>query len=115
LKKIFLLIIFLHQKIFTLFDFGSCRYYPTCSQYAKINIQHNNIFIALFYSTKRILSCNQLFDGGIDYPIINNKIINNYISIYKYKSFFNLNNIQSWLVNKNNNEVYWISNFTKKS
>jgi len=60
-----------YQKYLTLLGFGSCRYYPTCSEYAKWQIETNpNLFKALFSSLVRILRCNQLFDGGIDYPRI---------------------------------------------
>ncbi|WP_456450767.1 membrane protein insertion efficiency factor YidD [Hydrogenimonas sp.] len=60
-----------YQKYLTLLGFGSCRYYPTCSEYAKWQIETNpNLFKAIFSSTLRILRCNQLFDGGIDYPKI---------------------------------------------
>jgi putative membrane protein insertion efficiency factor len=49
---------------------GSCRYYPTCSEYAKWQFQFNAPHRALSASTLRILSCNQLFPGGIDYPVV---------------------------------------------
>ncbi|WP_457597239.1 membrane protein insertion efficiency factor YidD [Hydrogenimonas sp.] len=63
-----------YQKYLTLLGFGSCRYYPTCSEYAKWQIETNpNLFSALFASALRILRCNQLFDGGIDYPVISCK------------------------------------------
>lgn len=32
-----------------------------------MQFEHNNFFIALYYSTIRILKCNPLFDGGFDY------------------------------------------------
>ncbi|WP_457592758.1 membrane protein insertion efficiency factor YidD [Hydrogenimonas sp.] len=61
----------LYQKFFTLLGYGSCRYYPTCSEYAKWQLETNpNLIKALFFSMLRILRCNQLFDGGIDYPKI---------------------------------------------
>ena len=47
---------------------GSCRYYPTCSEYAKWQFEFNRPDLALAASTLRILRCNQLFPGGIDYP-----------------------------------------------
>jgi len=47
---------------------GSCRYYPTCSEYAKWQFEFNRPDRALAASTLRILRCNQLFPGGIDYP-----------------------------------------------
>lgn len=69
--KILLWFLKIYQKFFTLLSYGSCRYYPTCSEYAKWQILHNNIFLAIYHSVLRILRCNQLFIGGIDYPVIN--------------------------------------------
>ena len=60
----------LYQKFFTLMSYGSCRYYPTCSQYAKEQFLYNTFLKAFLYSFIRILRCNQLFVGGIDYPIV---------------------------------------------
>jgi len=59
-----------YQKYISIFSHGSCRYYPTCSEYAKWRIEKENIFKALFFVVFRILRCNQLFKGGIEYPII---------------------------------------------
>ena len=49
---------------------ASCRYYPTCSEYAKWQFEFNRPDRALAASTLRILRCNQLFAGGIDYPLL---------------------------------------------
>ena len=49
---------------------GSCRYYPTCSEYARWLYLHSNPLSATVKSALRIASCNQLFLGGIDYPKI---------------------------------------------
>ncbi|WP_338152354.1 membrane protein insertion efficiency factor YidD [Sulfurovum riftiae] len=49
---------------------ANCRYYPTCSEYAKWQFEFNAPHKALAASTLRILRCNQLFDGGIDYPVV---------------------------------------------
>ncbi|WP_353662443.1 membrane protein insertion efficiency factor YidD [Hydrogenimonas sp. SS33] len=60
-----------YQKYLTLLGFGSCRYYPTCSEYAKWQIETNpSLPKALLSSFLRILRCNQLFPGGIDYPTV---------------------------------------------
>lgn len=50
---------------------ANCRYYPTCSEYAKWQFEFNAPHKALMASTLRILRCNQLFPGGIDYPLVN--------------------------------------------
>ena len=52
----------------------NCRYYPTCSEYALWEIECDNTFKAFFKSFFRILRCNQLFKGGIDYPVIKRNI-----------------------------------------
>ena len=49
---------------------GSCRYYPTCSEYAKWQFEFNAPHKAFLESALRILRCNQLFEGGIDYPLV---------------------------------------------
>lgn len=50
-------------------SFGSCRYYPTCSQYGLWQLDNNSFFKAIYFTILRILKCNQLFDGGFDYPV----------------------------------------------
>ncbi|MGC9351286.1 MAG: membrane protein insertion efficiency factor YidD [Sulfurovum sp.] len=49
---------------------ASCRYYPSCSEYAKWQFEFNAPLKALAASSLRILRCNQLFKGGIDYPLV---------------------------------------------
>jgi putative membrane protein insertion efficiency factor len=49
---------------------ASCRYHPSCSEYAKWQFELNRVDKAFAQTTLRILRCNQLFDGGIDYPVI---------------------------------------------
>lgn len=47
---------------------NQCRFYPTCSEYARLSFQYRNIFKAFFSSIWRILRCNPYNKGGIDYP-----------------------------------------------
>ncbi len=49
---------------------ASCRYYPSCSEYAAWQFEFNTPHKALTASTLRILRCNQFFKGGIDYPLL---------------------------------------------
>jgi putative membrane protein insertion efficiency factor len=79
MSKIVLYLIKFYQKYLTIISFGSCRYHPTCSSYAKIQFENNSFIKALFFSIVRILKCNPLFDGGFDYPsakCVSNKQIN---------------------------------------
>ena len=64
-----LLLSFYQRFISPLFG-PSCRYYPSCSEYAKWQFETNSFIRATFATILRIAKCNKLFDGGIDYPII---------------------------------------------
>lgn len=71
MKQITKLMIRIYQKFFSVFSYGSCRYYPTCSQYAIWQLENNSFFKAIYFTIIRILKCNQLFKGGFDYPQVN--------------------------------------------
>lgn len=43
-----------------------CRYYPSCSVYARDALRQYGLLKGLVVSLKRILRCNQFFDGGYD-------------------------------------------------
>jgi putative membrane protein insertion efficiency factor len=75
---------------------NNCRYYPSCSEYAKIEFENDNILRAFFKSALRILTCNQLFKGGIDYPVVYKKIDPKFI-IKKPE-------IKYWLIQKDKNK-----------
>lgn len=72
MKKIYLLPIKAYQFFSRMFP-ASCRYYPTCSEYAKWQFSLNSPTKAFFNTFLRISRCNQLFLGGIDYPLIKSK------------------------------------------
>ena len=104
--KIFLLsLLTLYQKFFTLIGYGSCRYYPSCSQYAREQFTFNPLHIAFYKSAIRILKCNQLFDGGIDYPLLYNPKLK--------PNCKNMGKIKYWIVPKGKNSYYLIKQFTK--
>lgn len=70
MNKIFKYLIRFYQKYLSVISFGSCRYYPTCSNYAIWQFENNTFFKAIYFTIARILRCNQLFAGGFDYPIV---------------------------------------------
>ncbi len=43
-----------------------CKYYPTCSEYAKQAIEKYGICRGSFLAIKRILKCNPFSKGGYD-------------------------------------------------
>ncbi|TLD85343.1 membrane protein insertion efficiency factor YidD [Helicobacter sp. MIT 11-5569] len=59
-----------YQRFASPFLGMNCRYYPSCSEYAKQVYLFQNPFIATFKTLGRILSCNQFFEGGVAYPNI---------------------------------------------
>lgn len=79
---------------------NNCRYYPSCSEYAKIEFENDTILRAVFKSTKRILTCNQLFKGGIDFPVVKKKI--------KTCFFIKKPEIKYWLIPTNKKDKYII-------
>lgn len=48
------------------FSHGSCRFTPTCSQYAIEAIEIHGIFKGFFMAVRRILRCNPFCKGGWD-------------------------------------------------
>lgn len=66
MRKILLWFISFYQKHISKLKKPCCRYYPTCSSYAKTAIQRFGTVRGLFLAVKRILKCNPLFKGGID-------------------------------------------------
>ena len=115
MRKILLFFVALHQKFFTLLDFGSCRYYPTCSQYAKVSLTYNSPLQALLQSILRILRCNQFFAGGIEYPKVDASILHLDLLQPRRQTLtkYDWRHTQAWLVFTANNkkQLYYISTF----
>ncbi|WP_250228725.1 membrane protein insertion efficiency factor YidD [Anaeropeptidivorans aminofermentans] len=66
LKKLLLLLIRFYKKCISPFLPDSCRYYPTCSQYAYEAISKYGAIKGGFLSVLRILRCNPFCKGGYD-------------------------------------------------
>ncbi|WP_035003207.1 MULTISPECIES: membrane protein insertion efficiency factor YidD [unclassified Lebetimonas] len=99
LKKLLIKSIDLYQLFISPMLGNNCRYYPSCSEYSKIQFELNNPLKAFIVSIKRILTCNQLFKGGIDYPVIELNLKN-----IKYKKL----PVKYWLIPLKKNKYYVI-------
>lgn len=67
IKKAMIFLIRTYQlTISPRFSHGSCRYTPTCSQYAIEAIEIHGIFKGSLLAIRRILRCNPFFKGGWD-------------------------------------------------
>jgi uncharacterized protein len=66
MRKIFVSLIKVYQKILSPLFPPSCRYYPTCSEYSTQAITKYGVLKGLIKSTWRILRCNPFSKGGYD-------------------------------------------------
>ncbi len=66
--KLAVLLIRLYQKFLSPAFPGTCRFHPTCSEYAVMAIEKYGLFKGSLKSLWRILRCNPFSKGGIDYP-----------------------------------------------
>lgn len=67
IKKICIFMIKTYQlTISPRFSHGSCRYYPTCSQYTLEAIEIHGVFKGIMLGVWRIMRCNPFFKGGYD-------------------------------------------------
>ncbi len=104
MKKFYLAPLNAYQYISRLLP-ASCRYYPSCSEYARWQFEFNRIDRALAQSTLRILRCNQLFEGGIDYPLV--QYTPPPMLCLMRKAF----KVKYWLVPKEKNSYYVIKDY----
>ncbi len=111
LKQIFTLPIKAYQK-FSRLTPPSCRYYPSCSEYAKIQFEHNAPPIALANATLRILRCNQLFKGGFDHPLTRFKPPKFSLLQREINNKYGTIKIKYWLVPKDKNNYYIIKDIS---
>jgi len=76
MKRILIKIIEFYQRHISPLKKPTCRFYPTCSAYAKECLEKHGFFRALFLIIKRLLRCNPFFKGGYD-PVPKKKEKNN--------------------------------------
>lgn len=65
LKKLALLIIKIYQ-FFSKYTPGTCRFYPTCSEYTRQAIVKYGFWKGSWLGLKRICRCHPLNKGGYD-------------------------------------------------
>ncbi len=66
MKKLFVFLIKVYQKIISPFFPPSCRYYPSCSEYSAQAISKYGVLKGVGKSVLRILRCNPFSKGGYD-------------------------------------------------
>jgi len=68
MKNIIISIIKLYKLFLSPILPNSCRFYPTCSDYMILSIEKYGILKGLLKGIWRIIRCNPISKGGIDYP-----------------------------------------------
>ncbi|HJL80916.1 MAG: membrane protein insertion efficiency factor YidD [Gammaproteobacteria bacterium] len=71
-------IIILYQKFISPYIPASCRYFPTCSQYAIDAIDQHGSIKGFILMTMRVIRCNPFFEGGHDPVPEKFQILGNY-------------------------------------
>jgi len=66
LKRILIAPIRWYQRVLSPMKGPTCRYLPTCSEYAVEAIQRRGVVLGTLKAMWRILRCNPLFRGGYD-------------------------------------------------
>jgi putative membrane protein insertion efficiency factor len=66
MKKIFICIITFYRKYISPLSAPTCKYTPTCSQYALDAVNKYGAFKGGFMAFYRILRCNPFSKGGYD-------------------------------------------------
>ena len=69
MKDILIRAIKLYQRFISPLFPNSCRFYPTCSNYAILAIDKYGILKGSFLAFKRIIKCNPFHPGGYD-PLV---------------------------------------------
>ena len=75
LKKIFLFIIILYQRLVSPYLPQSCRFQPTCSEYTKEAIENHGIIKGVRLALKRLIKCHpiKLLGGSEGYDPVPKK------------------------------------------
>jgi putative membrane protein insertion efficiency factor len=66
IKNLFIGMILFYQKFLSPFKSRSCRFYPTCSDYAIQAVTKYGILKGIGKAIIRILKCNPFHPGGYD-------------------------------------------------
>ncbi len=65
-KKLFMFLIGLYKMFISPFLPPACRYYPTCSDYARGSIEAHGVLRGAVLAVRRLFSCHPFSPGGYD-------------------------------------------------
>jgi putative membrane protein insertion efficiency factor len=68
IRQLVILPIRIYQGTISRITPATCRFRPTCSQYAVEAIQNRGVFVGSAYTLWRLMRCNPFVEGGWDLP-----------------------------------------------
>ncbi len=66
MKRLFIVLIRFYRNTLSGLKLQTCRFYPSCSQYAMDAIEKKGAARGLLYAIKRVLKCHPFHRGGFD-------------------------------------------------
>ncbi len=66
MRRLVVFVIKLYKRFVSPFLPPACRFYPTCSDYAREAIMKYGVAKGSFLAVRRILKCHPLCEGGFD-------------------------------------------------
>ncbi len=66
MKKFLIYCIIIYRKYISPLKKPSCRFYPTCSQYALDSLNKYGFLKGIYLIVRRLLRCNPFNPGGYD-------------------------------------------------
>lgn len=66
IQKLILLLIIFYQRYISPLSAPTCRFYPSCSEYALQALKRYGLWRGLWLSLCRILKCHPFHPGGYD-------------------------------------------------
>ena len=68
-RSVFVFPIRLYQRLISPFlPANTCKYHPSCSEYAVLAIRNRGVLRGVPLAAWRLLRCNPWSHGGVDYP-----------------------------------------------
>lgn len=66
IKKIAIILLILYKKLVSPILGENCRFYPSCSDYAREAIEQHGVLKGIWLACKRLLKCQPWHEGGFD-------------------------------------------------
>ena len=66
MNRIVIFLIRIYQRFISPLSGPSCRFYPSCSQYAIEALNRHGFLKGSYLSVRRLLKCHPFHEGGLD-------------------------------------------------